>query len=459
MTVLQRPVETAAPQSPAAPRPMTPVVVAAAAGSLAVLVLALLLTGGTAGDSALDRSGPLVDWGLPVVTLAGRVAALGTVGALLYAAVLLPAPGRRLPAASRGALRAASLWGLVWAALSVLSAVLTLSRILGTGPAAITWSAAATFVTDLPAGRSAVVVLAATLVIAVLARRSTRPATAAALLVSAGAALVVPAVLTGHSAAADHHVLAVTNLALHVVAATVWVGGLVALVVHGCRTADLATASARFSRLALICSGTVGASGLLAAWLILAGRPGGVGSVVGTGYGWLLTVKLLALLALGAFGWQHRRRTLPALRDGRPGAFRRFAAVEAGVMLATVAVAVALAASPPPPAAAGTAAPAVAPADDAPAADPMAGHDHGDLSVGVLADDTRFHVPAPVDAGSTVTVFNSGDADMTLTADDGSFEVDLPGHALTTFVAPAEPGTYGFGSRTDPAYRDVLVVE
>jgi putative copper resistance protein D len=89
----------------------------------------------------------------------------------------------------------------------------------------------------------------------------------------------------------------------------------------------------------------------------------------------------------------------------------------------------------------------------------MTGHDHGDLSVGVLVDDTRFHVPGPVDAGSTVTVFNSSDAEASLTADDGSFDVSVGGHALVTFRAPDEPGRYAFGSRTDEAFRDVLVVE
>jgi putative copper resistance protein D len=344
----------------------------------------------------------------------------------------------------------------------VLQAVLTLSQVVGTSPTALTWSAAETFVNDLPAGRSTVVVLVAATVIGVLAWRSTRPATAAALLLLAGGALVVPAVLTGHSAAADNHLLAVTNLALHVVAAAVWVGGLVALIVHGRRTDEVVTASARFSRVALACFVVSGASGLLAAWLILAGRPGGFGAVLGTGYGWLLTLKLLALLALGTFGWQHRRRTLPALRDRQPGAFHRFAVAEAAVMLATIAVAVALAASPPPPATeASTAGPAptAAAAEDAPAADPMAGHDHGDLSVGVLIDDTRFHVPSPVDPGSTVTVFNSSDTAATITADDGSFDVDVPAHALVTFPAPDEPGSYDFGSRTATGYRDVLVVE
>jgi putative copper resistance protein D len=88
----------------------------------------------------------------------------------------------------------------------------------------------------------------------------------------------------------------------------------------------------------------------------------------------------------------------------------------------------------------------------------MAGHDHGELSVAVLVDGERFHVPGPVAPGSAVTVFNSGDTDVTLTADDGGFDVVVPGHTLLTFPAPTEPGEHPFGSRHDPAFRDVLVV-
>ncbi len=88
----------------------------------------------------------------------------------------------------------------------------------------------------------------------------------------------------------------------------------------------------------------------------------------------------------------------------------------------------------------------------------MAGHDHGELSVGVLIDDQRFHVPAPVAPGALVTVFNSSSTEVTLTAADGSFDVAVPGHTLLTFPAPAGPGEHPFASRHDPAFRDVLVV-
>ncbi|WP_091379579.1 CopD family protein [Geodermatophilus sp. DSM 45219] len=446
-----------------------PVVVAAVAGLLGVLVLALLLGGGRPAEAAagLAQAGPLVSWGLPVATLAGRIAAVGTVGTLLFAAVLLPGSGRSLPQASRRALRAASRWALGWAAATVAGALLTVAQLVGVAPTAVTASSLRVFATDLPAGRSAVVVLVATVVVALTARRCAGSVPAALLLAAAVCGLVMPAVLTGHSSAAEDHVLAVTNLSVHVVAASLWVGGLLALLVHG-RSADgLAGAVGRFSALALVCFAAAGTSGVLAAWLVLGGSLP-VDTVLGSGYGWLLLGKTAALVVLGVLGRRHRRSALPRLRSGRPGAFRRFAAVEAAVMLATVALAVALAASPPPAAAAvpaaATATPGeattgtAAPEPGAAAVDDMSGHDHGDLSVTVLVDGTRFHVSSAVAPGSRVTLHNGSATEVSLTADDGSFDVVVPGRTLTTFLAPSEPGSYPFTSRHSAGFADVLVV-
>lgn len=444
--------------APAAPEERSlsavPTVVAAGAGLVAVLVLALVLGGGrpTAAAAGLAQAGPLVTWGLPVATLAGRIAAVGTVGTLLFAAVLLPGSPGRQPVASRRALRTASRCALAWAASTVVGAVLTVSQLVGAAPTASSLQA---FLTDLPAGRAAGVVVAAAGIVALLARRCAGAGAAALLLAVAGAGSVVPAVLTGHSAAAADHVLAVATLSVHVVAATAWVGGLLALLVYGRSRDDLAPAADRFSTLALGCFVASGLSGLLAAWLVLDGDPG---AVLSSGYGWLLLGKTAALVALGVIGRRHRRHTLPRLRAGEPGVFRRFAAVETALMLATVALAVALAASPPP---APAAAPGAQPAPEEPAGPApgdMSGHDHGDLSVTVLVDATRFHVSAPVAPGARVTVHNATTTEVTLTADDGSFDVVVPGRSLLTFPAPAGPGPYPFTSRHSGAFADVLVV-
>ena len=439
---------------PGSARPTaTPVAVGTAL--LAVLVLALLAGGSLPAQEApgLATAGPLVDWTLPVATFAARLAAVGTVGTLVFAAILVPVAGPSLPDAGRRAVRAASGWALAWAVATVLTGALTLTRLVGTTP---TGEAVRAFV-GLAAGRTVLMVAVLAGVVAVLARRCRTAFDAMALVALAAAGVVGPVVATGHSAAEGNHVLAISVLGTHVLGASVWVGSLAAVLLHGRTRGVLGPAAARFSTLALGCFVVVGGTGTVAAWVVLGSSTAGLAAAVGTGYGALLVIKTASLVALGGFGAWHRLRTLPALRADRPGAFRRFAAVEVAVLLATVAVAVALAASPPPAPASEAAAAATDSARPAP--DPMAGHDHGELSVGVLIDDTRFHVPRPVDAGSTVTVFNSSDTAATITAADGSFDVDVPSHALVTFTAPDRPGSYDVASHGDPAYRDVLVVE
>jgi putative copper export protein len=337
-------------EPPQAGRGTTGTAMAVGLGLVGLLVLALVVGGArpAAENGGLPGAGPLVSWGLPVATLAGRIAAVGTVGALLSAAVLLPGPKGRLPAASAGALRAASLWALAWVTATALGAVLTVAEIAGVPLTSLTASSGWTFLTQLAAGHAAVLVTAAAGCIAVAARRCTGTGGAAVLLAAAGVALVIPTVLTGHSAVAENHALAVTNLSVHVLCAAVWVGGLLALLLHGRSAETLAPASRRFSVLALACFLGTGASGLLAAWIVLGGSASALTAASGTGYGWLLAGKTAALVALGAFGWHHRRVTLPGLQAGDPRSFRRFAGVEAGVMLATITLAVALAASPPP---------------------------------------------------------------------------------------------------------------
>ncbi|WP_051004967.1 copper resistance D family protein [Blastococcus saxobsidens] len=416
--------------------------------------------GSAAGSPGLAGAGQLVEWSLPVVTLAGRIAAVGTIGTLLFAAVLLPGGRVGLSSAGRRATVAASWWAVGWAAATALGAVLTLSRLVGAPPTALTWSAVRVFVGDTGAGRAALLVVALTAVLAFGARRCSRPVVARILLAGALVALIVPVVLTGHSSGAGDHALAATTLAVHVVAAGVWVGGLLALVAHGRRSGELAGAVARFSPIALLCLLVTALSGVVAAGAVLGGAAALLGAL-DSGYGWLLVAKTAALVVLGLLGWQHRRRTLPRLHAGEPGSFRRFAAVEVLVMLATLALAVALASSPPPQSAAAAATGSGSPVAAAPgtAADPMAGHDHGELSVAVLIDGERFHVAGPVAAGSRVTVHNSTVQEGTITAADGSFDVVVPGRSLITFLAPAEPGTYPFTNRHSTTFGDVLVVE
>lgn len=316
--------------------------VAAGAG---VLVLALLLSEAApqAVNAGLPDAGRVTGWALPLTRLGFDIAAVGTVGALLVAAVLAPAAD----AVARRAVRASSWWATGWAAAAVVLLALSLSDILGvTVPDVLSGDVLLDVGWSLPQGRALLLVLAVTAVLATCARWTTTRAGAGGLL---GLALVglLPVAFTGHAAQVADPDLATTSLLVHVVAASLWLGGLVGMLWHLRRTPEaLVAAVPRFSRLALVCFVLVGGSGLLTAWTRLADLT----QIWTTAYGGILLAKLGALALLGGFGWWHRTRTLAHLQAGRPRAFLRLAVGEVVVMAATIGLAVALSRTPPPPA-------------------------------------------------------------------------------------------------------------
>ncbi|WP_298888744.1 CopD family protein [uncultured Serinicoccus sp.] len=491
-----------APAAPWSPRVRSAAAVLVA-GPLVVLVVALVVGGGTPSPppGGLPDAGALTGWGLPVADLAVRVLAVLTIGQLLFPAVLAPRGPAGPSPGSLGSLRGASWTASGWLAAELVALVLTVSTIYGVPVWRLSTQSVLAVLTALPVGRAALDVTVLLLLVAVgssvLVRghpRGVRP-TAGVLLAAACGAVLLPSVLAGHSAAADHHVPAVLALSVHVLTASLWVGGLAALLLHGRGRVESVLAVRRFSALALGCVLLLLLSGVASALLV-----GGTPSWSWAGEGWvhLLVAKSLLLAVLALLGAQHRRAALPALTAGRPGAFVRLGVVEVALMTVTVAVSVALGASPAPVSSPGpevgapqSAAPAdpgpqaeapgtdrdegvpqggddPAGAEDGPDAGPvvedMSGHDHGDLSVTVLVDDERFHVTAAVRPGQRVTVYNSSDAAATLTADGSgtAFDVDVPARTFVTFEAPDQEGDYAFVSRPDGAdvdgFADTLLV-
>jgi putative copper resistance protein D len=160
---------------------------------------------------------------------------------------------------------------------------------------------------------------------------------------------LTPMALQGHAA---HGTLLKYGLMAHIIAISLWVGGLAALITHlRNRPILLATAAPRFSTLALACYTAVAASGIVAAWRLLGSLP----SLWGSRYGVLIMLKAAALIALGTFGWWHRRHTIHRIRANQGTgttrarrAFIRLAAAEVAIMVAAVAIAVALSRSASP---------------------------------------------------------------------------------------------------------------
>ncbi len=485
------------PAAPVAARALEARLVLVAALAVALtggaLVAALLVGGGAPSPATpgLPDAGAVVGWGVPAVRLLGRLLAVLVVGSLLVAAVLVPA-GEDLPRSSARALRTAAAAAAAWGVAEVVSLVLLTGSLIGRPPWRLVPADVLAVVTALPAGRDVPAVLLLLGVVGLGARAARTAGQARVLLVVALAAVVLPVTTSGHPAAAGDHALTVATLSVHVVSASLWVGGLVGVLLH-VRDAgpSRAVAVGRLSRLALVCVVATAGTGVAGALLVTDVPPG---RLLVSGYGALLLAKTAALALLVAAGWVHRRRTLPLLASGRPGAFRRVAVVEVVLMAVTLALAAGLSLAPPPAAAAEVPAAAAPPVVPAPAAPPplhrphlhrcpctrrpapaapaaagapdeaappaqdMSGHDHGELSVAVLVDDGRFHVGDPVAAGAPVTVYNTGPDAVALRAEDGSFDEVVPSRTFLSFAAPAAPGSYTFSDPADGRYRDVLTV-
>lgn len=137
----------------------------------------------------------------------------------------------------------------------------------------------------------------------------------------AGLALLAAAgpAFQGHSWAAQPRLAGVAAEIAHGWAATLWLGGLVALVAaarRGLAPRALAGAVTRFSPLAMAAVATLMASGTWAVWT----HAGGIGELPGSPWGRVLFAKLAlftAMAALGAWNW---RVTLPRLAAGGDGA-------------------------------------------------------------------------------------------------------------------------------------------
>jgi len=319
--------------------------VAAPAAALVALVVCLLAADGSPQPVAtgLPDSGLLTGWGLPVTRLVFDLSAVWVIGALVTA-LLLPAAGFADDAVP--ALRTAGWGAVVWAVSAAVLLVLTLSDVLGVPPAEVFGTDRLSgYVWQLASGRGLLLVIGAGVVLAAYTRW-TQTRAGVSLLLAVAVAALLPILFAGHSAISSDHDLATSSLVVHVVGASVWVGGLVGvLLLLGRRPTVIAEVLPRYSTLALVCFAAVAVSGLLNAWVRASGE---LGLWATSGYGALLAVKVTALAALGYCGWLHRRRTVTDLVSGRPHAFARLAAVEVLVMAGTIGVAVALSRTPPP---------------------------------------------------------------------------------------------------------------
>ncbi len=333
-----------------------PLLAAAAAVAVVAAVAGLLLTGGAARP-VLGDPGTLVRWGLPLTRLLHDGAAALAIGALLMCAAVLPSSSQAWVRA-----RSIALWSSVTWALAAL-AVLVLGGAVAAGmtPSDPAFGAAlGQYVSTLETGRLTLVATVLTALVAVVAAQVRTPVGAGVAALVALVALV-PLALTGHSADAGAHELSVSSWWLHLVGVCVWAGGLVCLALLGGGAGlekDFGPVARRYSVVAGWAFALVAFSGVANASV----RIGGLADLW-TGYGVLLVVKVVALVALGVAGWWHRSRLLPALEAAAQAPRRTFWLLVGGevvVMGLAMGAGVALSRSAPP-------VPEIAPTEPTPA--------------------------------------------------------------------------------------------
>lgn len=268
--------------------------------------------GGAGAERDLLDPGTAVRYGIPLARTLVNITGAGLIGSLVMAIWALSAKKREyevaldVAAGFAAALAVSATLTLIVTFVDVAATPFSFGEQFGAG--------LAQFITEIPIGQLWLfsVILAAVISVLCFAVRDRR-----ALLLVLLLALItlVPLAQQGHAAGASGHSQAVNSLLVHLLGASVWLGGLMTIVFLS-RTLDrprLAIITGRYSSLALLAFVAVTASGVVSAAL----RIGDLGTLFSTGYGLLVIGKTLALVALGVFGALQRQWLIP--RIARPG--------------------------------------------------------------------------------------------------------------------------------------------
>lgn len=318
------------------------------AAALVALVLGLLYGGGAA-PLLVGDAGPVVRWGLPIVTLGVNLSAAGMIGSLVLALFALRAGERPFDTA----LDVASISAALFTVASGFTAFFTFVNIFNATPnaGAEFGGQLGRFLVSTDPGRAWALTTLAGAALTVLTF-AVRGWTSTLFVAALAIASLVPMATQGHSGDDAGHNIAVSALALHIIAAAAWLGGLLLLMVlrPQLRGAELGDALARYSSIALVAFVVVSLSGVARA---------AVGIVepkhLLSAYGVLLGVKVVALLLMGALGARYRTGLISRIqRDEKPSAersSRRFwglVTLEIVFMGIASGAAVALSRTPPP---------------------------------------------------------------------------------------------------------------
>ncbi len=318
-----------------------PLILAAAA---LVALVAALAYGGGAAPLPLADAGPVVRWGLPVAKLGVNLSAAVMVGSLVTALFTLRQGEKPFDVA----LDTASVGAAVFTVTSAVTGFLTFVNVMNASPSpdALFGQQLGRFLLDTELGRTWLITTVAGAAITVLTF-AVRSWTATLIVAVLAVASLVPMGTQGHSGELSSHNVATVSLVLHIIAAAVWLGGLLLLVIVRpllTRTA-LVDALARYSSIALVAFVVVAVSGTARAWVAVL-----TWENLFSPYGAILTAKVVALLLLGMLGAWYRTRLIRSMATTERAArtFWTLITLELALMGVASGAAAALARTAPP---------------------------------------------------------------------------------------------------------------
>lgn len=307
-------------------------------GAASVVVLAVglasaLAIGGGAAEFALADPGEIVRYGLPVAKAFVSAGAALAIGGLLFRLWAVPTG----PAANRvmGQVQIAS---LIWTLAMIAYSLFAFMSVYGLpfGADAEFGTNLQYFFADTELGQLLATTTGLAVVVSILSAL-TRSFLGNAAAFLAAVAAMWPFAEMAHSGGTANHAVAVSALILHIVFISVWVGGLVALVVAVRSGSDFRTLVERYSTLALLSFCIVTVSGAVSAGV----RVGSFDNLVASPYGQLVIAKIAFSVALGVLGAVYRTRLIPRIKGANRGLVRLFG-VEVLIMAATMGIATGL---------------------------------------------------------------------------------------------------------------------
>ncbi len=284
-----------------------------------VATLAALASSGASAPSGLGDPGALVRWGGPVVSTLNHLAAAATLGGLVLLLAVLPAPTKSPSSVWRRTAAVLAWVGPSWAVLNLLDVLMRYAQAVGRPLGGAGFGGELGFyLTGISTGRMALTatILVALAALGTVALTSYRTAILAAI---PGFGVLMAWASRGHAASASGHEVATSGMWMHLMGVAVWVGALAVLAWVGRWLGPAVPAVLRrFSAIALWCYVLVGISGIASAWIRLSSPTDLTGP-----YGRLIVVKIVVFTVLGAIGWWHRSRIIPALDEREPSVLRR----------------------------------------------------------------------------------------------------------------------------------------